>query len=434
MQGSLSAGLKHCLRKPLCTTHASALRSGRVFGNLPPLRRYSNDSSADDKGDGSAGRTQAQNGKRVGLLERLASGRPVVGDGSFVFTLEKRGYVKAGPFTPEAAVQYPEAVRQLSREFLRAGADVIQAFTFYSTDDKLQYRGSAGRSTTDAVKITSDELNRAACDIAREVADEGGALVVGGISPTPSYLEGKSKSVVQKEFEKQCQVFLEKDVDFLLAEFFGQVEEIEWGIEVMKSTGKPVAATMRICPIGDSNGVSVGECAVRMVNAGADVIGVNCLYDPSTSLATMKLMKSALEEAELNPFLMAQPVGFHTEEVNCDHHGYMSLPDYPLAMETRLISRADAHEFAREAYELGVHYIGGCCGFEPYHIRAIAEELAPERGVLPPGADKSSEWGQGLRMSAYKFMHSRSTREYWVDLKPAAGRSVAPALSKIDKR
>merc|ERR1712096_64041 len=67
------------------------------------------------------------------LLERLAAG-PVIGDGGFVFELEKRGYVKAGPWTPEAAVENPEAVRQLHREFLRAGADVMQAFTFYASN------------------------------------------------------------------------------------------------------------------------------------------------------------------------------------------------------------------------------------------------------------------------------------------------------------
>ncbi len=41
-------------------------------------------------------------------MERLAEG-PVIGDGGFVFALEKRGYVKAGPWTPEAAVENPDA-------------------------------------------------------------------------------------------------------------------------------------------------------------------------------------------------------------------------------------------------------------------------------------------------------------------------------------
>merc|ERR1739838_345144 len=79
--------------------------------------------------------------QKRGILERLAAG-PVIGDGGFVFELEKRGYVKAGPWTPEAAVEDPEAVRQLHREFLRAGSDVMQAFTFYASEDKLMNRGN----------------------------------------------------------------------------------------------------------------------------------------------------------------------------------------------------------------------------------------------------------------------------------------------------
>ena len=62
----------------------------------------------------------------VSLLSHLRSGGAVIGDGSFIFTLERRGFVKAGPFTPEVVVEHPEAVRQLSREFIRAGAMVIQ--------------------------------------------------------------------------------------------------------------------------------------------------------------------------------------------------------------------------------------------------------------------------------------------------------------------
>lgn len=49
-----------------------------------------------------------------GILERLNSGEVVVGDGGFLFSLEKRGFVKAGLWTPEAVVEYPSA-----GEFLR---------------------------------------------------------------------------------------------------------------------------------------------------------------------------------------------------------------------------------------------------------------------------------------------------------------------------
>ena len=59
-------------------------------------------------------------------------------------------------------------------------------------------------------------------------------------------------------------------------------------------------------------------------------------------------------------------------------------------MEPRQITRWEAARYAREAYNLGIRYIGGCCGFEPYHIRAMAEELSLERnGRLPEGSNKS---------------------------------------------
>ena len=137
----------------------------------------------------------------------------MIGDGGFVFELEKRGYVKAGPWTPEATVEHPEAIRQLHREFLRAGADVMQAFTFYASEDKLINRGNeAGK------KIGVEAINREACRIAKEVAAEGDALVLGGISQCPTYLSGGTKEAVQAEFRKQIKFFVEEGLDFLLCE------------------------------------------------------------------------------------------------------------------------------------------------------------------------------------------------------------------------
>ena len=84
-------------------------------------------------------------------MSRLRRGEVILGDGSYVVTLEKRGYVKAGDWTPEASVEVrtiilflllqfviskePEGVKMLATEFAKAGADVTQTFTFYSTDD-----------------------------------------------------------------------------------------------------------------------------------------------------------------------------------------------------------------------------------------------------------------------------------------------------------
>jgi len=362
---------------------------------------------------------------KKGLLERLAEG-PVIGDGGFVFQLEKRGYVKAGPWTPEAAVEHPEAVRQLHRDFLRAGSDVMQAFTFYASEDKLTNRGNkAGEG------IGVDAINRNAAKLAKEVAAEGGALTLGGISQCPSYLSGKSEDEVKAEFRKQVKVFVEEELDFLLCEYFEHIEEMEMAIQVCKETNKPVAANMCIGVEGDLHGVSAAECAVRMAKAGADVVGVNCHFDPFVSIETLKLMKEGLDKAGLSPYLMCQPLAYHTPDAG--RQGFIDLPEFPFGLEPRICTRFDMNKYAREAYDLGVRYIGGCCGFEPYHIRAVAEELAAERpNGLPAGSDKHMPWGGGLEMHTKPWVRARANRPYWESLKTASGRPTCPAMSKPD--
>uniref|UniRef100_UPI00398E3B30 betaine--homocysteine S-methyltransferase 1 n=1 Tax=Pristiophorus japonicus TaxID=55135 RepID=UPI00398E3B30 len=366
-----------------------------------------------------------KNAAKKGLLERLASGDVIIGDGGFVFALEKRGYVKAGPWTPEASVEHPEAVKQLHREFLRAGSTVMQTFTFYASDDKLTNRGNYVEQ-----KISGQKVNEAACDIAREVANEGNALVAGGVCQTPSYLSCKSETDVKAIFKKQLDVFIKKGVDFMIAEYFEHVEEAEWAVQVLKKSGKPVCATMCIGPEGDLTGVSAGDCAVRLVKAGADLVGVNCHFDPTTCLKTMKLMKEGLEAAKLKVHLMVQPLAYHTPD--CNKQGFIDLPEFPFALEPRILTRWDMHKYARDAYNLGIRYIGGCCGFEPYHIRAITEELAAERGFLPAASEKHDVWGGGLAMHTKPWVRARAQREYWEKLVPATGRPYSASLAKPD--
>ena len=90
------------------------------------------------------------------------------------------------------------------------------------------------------------------------------------------------------------------------------------------------------------------------------------------------------------------------------------------------------HKFARDAYNMGIRYIGGCCGFEPYHIRAVAEELAPERKCLPKGSEKHDMWGGGLRMHTKPWVRARARKDYWESLNPASGNPYSAPLSKPD--
>jgi len=124
----------------------------------------------------------------------------VLGDGGTVFELERRGYVSAGYFTPEAVIECPEAVKQLHTDFARAGAEVLQAFTYYAYEGKLKQRGlNAG---------VLREINTNAIILARSVADEYGALVAGNLSNTWVYdLHDRASDLqTRRQMEEQLEI------------------------------------------------------------------------------------------------------------------------------------------------------------------------------------------------------------------------------------
>src|ERR1700748_2971012 len=110
---------------------------------------------------------------KKGILEKLDEG-PVLGDGGCLLELAKCGRVRAGPFTPEVALENPEALLELHREFRDAGSEVLQSLTLYESRDKLATVGMGDRV---------EELNRAAVRLARQAAGSR-CLVAGNISLT----------------------------------------------------------------------------------------------------------------------------------------------------------------------------------------------------------------------------------------------------------
>lgn len=62
------------------------------------------------------------------------------------------------------------------------------------------------------------KINDAACKIARDVANEGDAMVAGGVCQTPTYLTTQDEGKVREEFRKQMEVFVDNQVDFMIAE------------------------------------------------------------------------------------------------------------------------------------------------------------------------------------------------------------------------
>src|SRR6266446_5414203 len=109
-----------------------------------------------------------------GLRERLDDGVVLAAEG-YLFELERRGYLKSGQYVPEVVLDFPDAVRELHREFLRAGSDVMVALTYYAHREKLRMIGREG---------DLEAMNRQAVRIAREVAREGDALVAGNVCNT----------------------------------------------------------------------------------------------------------------------------------------------------------------------------------------------------------------------------------------------------------
>src|SRR3989442_583049 len=143
-----------------------------------------------------------------GILERLKNG-VVLGAEGYVFELERRGYIKAGPYVPEVVLDFPEAVKELHREFLRAGSEVMVALTYYAHREKLK---DVGREND------LERMNRQAVRLANEVAREGDALVAGNICNTwafdPDNVKETSR-VVRAMYEEQLTWAVEEGVDFV---------------------------------------------------------------------------------------------------------------------------------------------------------------------------------------------------------------------------
>jgi betaine-homocysteine S-methyltransferase len=299
-----------------------------------------------------------------GLLERLAEG-PVLGDGGYLLELEKRGYVRAGPFTPEVSLTNPEALAQLHREFLRAGAEILQALTFYASEDKLATVGLADKV---------DEINRNAVKIARQAAAESDVLVAGNLSLTWVYdpADPSSADRVREMFDRQLEVMTDEGVDLVIGETFSWVGEALIALERAKATGLPVVITMSYEKDRRSyEGDSPGENARRLRGAGADVVGVNCLRDPERTMPIATEMRSAVDG-----FVAAQPVAFRVTDEQPD---FSALDGFPFALDPHQLPRQAMGAFATKARDLGIDYIGSCCGSVAAHVRAMAQALGKAR-------------------------------------------------------
>jgi betaine-homocysteine S-methyltransferase len=320
-------------------------------------------------------------------MERLAQG-PVLGDGGYLLELEKRGYVQAGPFTPEVVIEHPDALRELHREFLRAGAEVLQTMTFYASEDKLETVGLGGKVA---------DINRTAVRIAREVAAEGDALVAGNLSLTWAYdpADAASADHVRGLFDAQLQGQIDAGPpDFWIGETFSFLGEALLFVERAKATGLPVMVTMAFetLPATSYEGDDPATCAERLAEGGVDIVGVNCLNAPAQQLPIAIEMVRGVAGAVP---VAAQPVAYATTVEKPD---FTSWDEFPYELTPMTLSRAELARFAADAREAGVRYIGSCCGSVAEHVRAMAK-------VLGKAPEEEREWrsSTGRAMSAYEY-------------------------------
>jgi betaine-homocysteine S-methyltransferase len=308
-------------------------------------------------------------------LTQLIRQAPVLGDGGYLIELERRGYVESGSrrekvgtgrgsgqFTPEVVIEQPDALRELHREFLRAGSQALQALTFFGTREKLNRAGYGAQTET---------INRAAVQLARAVAGDT-ALVAGSVSRTQLVEREGMGALDQARDHLAEQIRLLKDagVDFLILETFFPLAEMKVALACAVASGLPVVATMSFRPLITqcSDGHSPADCARAMADLGAIAVGANCEQDPARMLPLLREMRAAVSVP-----LAAQPSAFLTTD-QC--HSFTRLPQFPDDLETIQISRGVFEEFGQAARKEGIGYIGGCCGCNAAYIRALADGLA----------------------------------------------------------
>ncbi len=315
------------------------------------------------------------------LLERLDEG-PVICAEGYVFEMERRGYLQAGPYVPEVVLEYPQAVIELHREFMYAGSDIIEAFTYYAHRDKLKLIGREDQL---------EEINRTALTLAKEVAAEGDALVAGNICNTNVFVpnNAESKKAARAMFEEQVGWAMDAGVDFVIGETFAFCEEALLALEVIREAGAISVITLAVHRDKLRDAYTAPEACQRLKDAGADVVGLNCIRGPNTMLPVLE----EISKHVAGP-LAALPVPYRTTPQQPNFQaltdpGCDCIPDrpFPTALDALACNRYEIAEFAKKAFAMGVRYQGVCCGAGPHHIRSMAEAL----GKKPPASRYSPD-------------------------------------------
>lgn len=337
------------------------------------------------------------------LVERLEKNDVVLCGEGYVFELERRGYLKAGPFVPEVVLDFPDVVKQLHREYMRAGSDIVLALSYYAHRDKLKVIGR---------EADLEEINRVGVRLARDVADEGDALVAGGLCNSWVYDPANAKEtgrLVRAMYEEQVRWAVDEGVDLILAETLNHVGEAEIALELIQEAGLP--SVINFFPLNEKtgDGFTFGDACKRLSDLGATVVGLNCGRGPAT-------ITSFLEDVinSVDTYVGVLPITYRTDASNPN---FLTLKHedcrcgFPIELEPFLLGRYEMADFALQARQLGARFIGVCCGGAPHHVRAMAEALGREVPASRYSPDMSKHAIFGSYEVVYDHEKSRFTDE-----------------------
>jgi methionine synthase I (cobalamin-dependent) len=335
------------------------------------------------------------------LMQRLQDGLVLCGEG-YVFELERRGYVKSGPYVPEVVLDFPDAVLELHREYARAGSDVTLALTYYAHRDKMKVVNR---------ERDVEELNRQAVRLAKQVADETGTLLAGNICNTWVYdpkEPKRSSRLVRQMYEEQVGWAIEEGAEFIVAETLDWFAEASLALEVIQSYKVPAVINFGSIQNQTCDGYEHTRACEIMSDRGAAVVGLNCSRGPPTLLPLLKKVAKAVDSKS---YLSALPVAYRT---NAKNLSFLSLHHpgcehgFPVELDPFQLTRYEMANFAKQARDVGARYIGVCCGGAPHHLRAMAEAL----GRTVPASEYSPALERHAIMGSTRFARAKDRQRY----------------------
>ena len=287
------------------------------------------------------------------LLEKIKNGEILLGDGALgTLLLEKE--LKPGDCPEALNLSHPGILAEIAREYLAAGADLIQTNTFGASPMKLADFG---------LDALCEEINREAVAILKDVV-QGGAYISASCGPSGKLLKpygDMAAEILDEGYERQISALARAGADVICIETMMDLEEAKIALHAAKKTTTlPVMVTMTFqqTPRGfyTMMGNGIAEVARVLEEAGADLAGSNC----GNGIEKMILIAKEFKAATRLPLIIQANAG---------------LPDLSSG---KAIYPETPELFAEKTKELigaGVSIIGGCCGTTPAHIQAMRRTI-----------------------------------------------------------